>query len=175
MKRQERRPDYDFFVFDKGSDAGASLARRYRNAVARAARRAIPAPLESGDLTIEIIYSTRADTPQADMDDIIRPTLDALRGVAFRDDSQVRSVTATVFDKDQNATLSKRTEHIGPFLFSSKRHVFLIRIFSASKLADSAGAIKAMQESYARWLRRPDRHSRAEIRGNDRAKVLRKS
>ena len=164
-KRAPAKPSYDFFVLEKSRFLGKTWARRFQGAVKKTARKYIPSPIESTDICVEIIYSMRENTPQADIDAIIKPVLAALKGVAYRAESQIQSVTATFFDRDQSSTLSRRSEHLGPFLFSGNQHIFLIRIFSDTQLK-RAGAAKVA----AGWLKSAKR-SDVKIRGN----VARKS
>lgn len=175
MKRGRKatpKPAYDFFVFEKARTLDKECVRRYKNAVARGARKTIPSPLETSDITVEILYSTRSNVPKADIDDVIRPTLEGLEGIAYREAGQVRSVTATFFDRGQNLTLSKKGGYMGPFLFSSNQHVFLIRIFSEAALRSSDAPRPSVSPVPAGWLSRG--RPEVKIRGNATSKSLRK-
>lgn len=169
-RRAPAKPAYDFIVLEKHRNLDAEGARRYRQAVSSAARKAIPTPITSPDVIVEIFYSTQTGTPQADIVDILKPTLEALEGIAYLEDSQVQSVTATVFDRDQHLTKSRRGEQIGPFLVSAGRHALLIRIFSESHI--KAEAAKSGTKASAGWLRGAAKRG-AKIRGDERSKVLR--
>ena len=112
----------------------------YMSAVKDAALKIIPTPITTNDVEIEILYSTfSSEGTRADVDNIIKPTLDALIGVAFNDDKQVRSVTSTVFDKNINNVVDGRVEHMGPLLGTHDKHVILICVYSDTRLQASGG------------------------------------
>jgi hypothetical protein len=169
--RKSGKPAYDLLVFERHRELDAKGSRAYREAVADAARKLIPAPIESADVFVEIFYSTQAGAPQADIVEIIKPTLEALKGIAFLDETQIQSVTASVFDPSQHLTPSRGGAQLGPFLVSAVRHALLIRIFSESALR-LAGSSKG-RKAVARWLRGAPKRGSAKIRGNERSKVLR--
>src|SRR5262245_57145408 len=84
-----------------GSGKGKQV---YFEAVRVAATAAIPRPIESDDIEVEIVYSTtRQQAQRLDADNVNKPTLDALKGIAYRDDRQVRAVTSTLFDNNRSA------------------------------------------------------------------------
>jgi Endodeoxyribonuclease RusA len=92
------------------------------------------------DIEVEIIYSTSiSEGCRADVDNIIKPTLDALVGVGFTDDRQVGSVTATLFDKNKGAIVDARVEYIGQLFFTEEKHVVLICVYSDSRLKELGG------------------------------------
>jgi len=170
--RKSGKSAYDLLVFERHRSLDAKGSRAYREAVADAARKAIPNPIESPDVFVEIFYSTQAGAPQADIVEIIKPTLDALKGIAYVDEGQIQSVTAAVFDPSQHLTPSRGGAQLGPFLVSAVRHALLIRIFSKAAFKQ-AEAAKTGRKAPARWLGGTNKRDSANIRGNERSKVLR--
>src|SRR5262245_1309941 len=100
----EARPSFS----GKGKEA-------YYEAVKRAARAEIQIPISSSDVEIEIVYSTAVKPEERmDTDNVQKPTLDALCGIAYKDDRQVRHAESTVFDRNNmGARIEGRVEHIG--------------------------------------------------------------
>ena len=104
-------PAYLIWIEARPTLRGKGKAAYYA-AVEHAARRVIAVPITACDIEIEIVYATR--TKQArrmDADNVNKPTLDALRGVAYADDSQIRSARCTLFDRSREATVQGRVEH----------------------------------------------------------------
>jgi hypothetical protein len=91
---------YLVWVEQRPSNNGAGK-RTYVQAVRTAAAREIAKPIKVADVEVEVVYSTRVKTAERmDADNVNKPTLDALKGIAYVDDAQVRSVTATLFDRN---------------------------------------------------------------------------
>ena len=130
-------PCYQFWVDVRPR---TKRTRQWRDAVADAAREEIDRPLTTEDVEIEIAYATRVGKSiRADIDNIIKPTLDALKGIAYADDAQVRSVTATLFDATRPAAITGRVEHVKDLLYSKNKHVTLISVFSDERLTEMGG------------------------------------
>jgi len=114
--------------------------QKYMKLVRSKAAAVIEKPIISSDVEVEILYSTKVDKGvRADIDNVIKPTLDGLKGVAYADDSQVRSVTATLFDRTKDNVLSGRVEYLGPLFYSGDSHLLLISIYSDTCLAEHGG------------------------------------
>lgn len=112
----------------------------YMDEVANEAKKKIHDPIKSDDVEVEILYSTRSKRNiRADIDNIIKPTLDALNGLAYQDDSQVRSVTATVFQKSKKNLLAGRVEYLLPLLYSKHTDVILLAIYSEERFVELGG------------------------------------
>jgi hypothetical protein len=124
----------------------------YFDAVRKAARNEIACPITTDDVEVIIVYATnKKKDERKDADNVNKPTLDALKGVAYDDDKRVRSVTSTVFDKNRVATASGRVEHIGRLFYSAKPHVILIMIYSDTRLAELGGEQKVQLRRYREW------------------------
>ena len=87
----DRRPRYSFWI--KGqprSHQAHGSSTRYVERIQEEARSQIQGPpLSSERLDIEIIYSTRGVRP--DVDNVSKLILDALKGIIYHDDSQIRA------------------------------------------------------------------------------------
>jgi len=124
----------------------------YYDAVQQAARGVIATPITTRDIEVEIAYSSRTrQATRLDADNVNKPTLDALKGVAYADDSQVRSVRSTVFDRSAAASVDGRIEHMGRLFYSPHDHVVLIMIYSDSRLAELGGETEVMRRRYEEW------------------------
>jgi uncharacterized protein (DUF433 family) len=76
---------------------------------------------------------------RADIDNIIKPTLDALKDVVYNDDRQLRSVRATLFDRNKENIVFGRVEQRGRLFYSPEKDVILISIYSDSRLQELGG------------------------------------
>lgn len=65
---------------------------RYSEAIANSARTVVPHPVKSKRIGVEIWYCA-GSIVRADVDNIVKPVLDALIGIVYFDDSQVRSLS----------------------------------------------------------------------------------
>jgi Holliday junction resolvase RusA-like endonuclease len=78
----------------------------YYEATRAAARLEIANPIASDDVEIEISYTTsKKKRERKDADNVNKPTSDALEGVAYLNDRQMRWVTSTIFDKNMSLKL----------------------------------------------------------------------
>lgn len=81
------------------SSRGARPTGPYRKSIADTARAAVPKPIASQRISIEVWFSA-ARGARADVDNVLKPILDSLKGVVFNDDRQVRSVKVIVLPND---------------------------------------------------------------------------
>jgi len=72
---------------------------RYIETIQQAAKEQVPYPVKSGRIDIEIFF-VALSTMRADVDNIIKPILDALIDIVYFDDRQVRSVRAIAIPPD---------------------------------------------------------------------------
>jgi hypothetical protein len=118
--------------------------------------------IQGNDVEIEIVYSTSiSEGARTDIDKIIKPTLDALQGVVYTDDRQVRSVSATVFDKNIESLMAGRVEHIGRLFYSNEETVVLISVYSDSRLEELGGEASVEKARQQEWNRQFDTASRS--------------
>ncbi len=146
-------PAYLVWVEHRPSSSGAGKAA-YFNAVKAAATAEIGEPIAANDVEIEIVYSSaRRAAERLDADNVNKPTLDALKGVAYTDDAQVRSVTSTLFDKNVNHIVQGRVEHMGKLFYSPQADVVLIMIYSDARLTELGGEQEVQRKRYEAWQR----------------------
>ena len=152
-------PAYLFWVFQRPSLKGKSR-RAYTAAVKKAAAQAIDAPISAADIEIEISYAV-LEKPgrRMDVDNILKPTLDALAGIAYTDDAQVRAVTSTLFDRRSKLLVAGRVELVGELFHSGEKHVILLAVYSNSRLADLGGEAAVQLRQYEAWRREFDRRT----------------
>ena len=111
-------PAYVLWVECRPSLGGKGKAAYY-DAVKKAARDEIGSPIPSDDIEVEIAYSTtEPPATRMDTDNVPKPTLDALTGVAYHDDRQVRHAECTLFDR---ATVKQVRTHSHLLGFSTVR------------------------------------------------------
>ncbi len=126
----------------------------YFAAVRAAASTEIDQPITANDIEVEVVYSTtRKAAERLDADNVNKPTLDALKGVAYTDDAQVRSATATVFDRTINYVVYGRVEHMGRLFYSPHPDVVLIMIYSDTRLAELGGEQEVQRKRLEAWQR----------------------
>ncbi|OGW38316.1 MAG: hypothetical protein A2Y97_08905 [Nitrospirae bacterium RBG_13_39_12] len=149
-------PSYLFVVYERPS----SLQRRgntqqYKDAVRKEATKHIASPIFSDDVEIEICWVTRVrEGIRADIDNIIKPTLDALVGIAFDDDKRVRSVTSTLIDRKKDNTLSAYVEDLGPLIYINKDDAVQIAIYSDRRLAELGDEEAVRKQRYEEFNKR---------------------
>ncbi len=126
----------------------------YRNAIQAEAKKKINTPITTSDIAVEVIYSTEHPSPhRKDIDNAVKPTLDALEGFAFKNDAQVRSVTGTLIDRTSEQVMSGRVEYVGKLMAGP--NVVLIAIYSNSRLKELGGAQVVEQKRMEEYLNRP--------------------
>jgi hypothetical protein len=131
----------------KGKDA-------YFSAVKAAAAAAIRQPIQTPDVEVEIVYTTTLPpATRIDTDNVNKPTLDALKGVAYLDDRQVRAARVTLFDRHTSHQVAGRVEQMGRLFYSAARHVVLITIYSDTRLAELGGEDAVKQFHHEAWTR----------------------
>jgi Holliday junction resolvase RusA-like endonuclease len=132
-------PCYEVWVEARPTFNGRGKEAYYA-AVKKAAGEVIHEPILANDVEIETIYSTTQDPGQRmDADNVNKPTLDALKGIAYRDDAQVRDAKVTMFDRASEREVSGRVEHIVRLSQTSQPHVLLIRVYSDTRLMTMGG------------------------------------
>jgi len=99
----------------------------YVQKIREAAKSVVPRPTKSPRVDVEIFFVSE-HTMRADVDNVIKPILDALVGVVYFDDKQVRSVRAAALPSDVAFSIT------GPMatmerLFKSKGKEFFVDIY----------------------------------------------
>lgn len=102
-------PVYRFFVYVRPATANRSRSAAraaYVKDLRRIARDHVTTPIAARDVEVSVLYATsRTDGARADIDNILKPTLDALQGIVFNNDRQVRAVLARLIEKSGNLIL----------------------------------------------------------------------
>jgi Holliday junction resolvase RusA-like endonuclease len=140
-------PAYSFKVDHRPSAGSAKGKAVYQAAIAEAARAAIQFPIESDDVEVDLFYSSRVGVI-VDLDNVVKPTLDALCGIAYVDDRQVRAVQAVRFDRTKALRVEGSAEQIEALILGKSDHVVWVNIYSDERL-------KAISSNTfgARWKR----------------------
>lgn len=143
-------PAYILWITDRPSSKGRGK-NIYQNALRQAAREQVHAPIKTEDIEIEIYYATsRKINLRCDIDNIIKPALDALKGIAYVDDAQVRSVAAKLFDHTKKHDISGRVEIISRLLGFMGENITCVAIYSDSRILEIGRTVVAEQR-YREW------------------------
>lgn len=106
-------PKYSFWVASKPLSQGASGQKAYRARIRAAAAAAVSKPSDSNRIDIDIIFASKDRSLRADVDNIGKPVLDALKDVLYTDDRQVRSIRVIALPLDDafktTGTMSQAT------------------------------------------------------------------
>ena len=123
----------------------------YKVAIRLAAQKQIASPIPSSDVEVEIIYSALTEPDhQLDVDNYIKPTLDALKGIAYIDDKQVRNVSSARFNRHEDNRIGGLVQHMGE-LFYSGEDVVLINIYADARVAELGGREKLENDRKRQW------------------------
>jgi len=137
----QRKPVFRIWVegHPQSLQANRKGLERYKERIRNAAGNVVPHPTKSKRIDIEIFF--RAERPlRADVDNIIKPILDALKGIVYLDDSQVRSVRATALPSDDAYSISGQTSReVLLRLTASPPKEFLINIFEGLSIPGGPG------------------------------------
>jgi Holliday junction resolvase RusA-like endonuclease len=101
----------------------------YVQKIREVAKSVVPCPTKSPIVDVEIFFVSE-HTMRADVDNVIKPILDALIGVVYIDDKQVRSVRAVAIPSDDVTHITGRMS-IKTFerLFKSEGKEFFVDIY----------------------------------------------
>jgi endodeoxyribonuclease RusA len=76
---------------------------------------------------------------RADVDNILKPIVDAMKGIVFVDDRQVRAVSATVFPTDDAWRIDDNvSEEVIGRLMDTENRAFLIDVYEGLALGGPA-------------------------------------
>ena len=106
------------------SQQGSSFDR-YRKKIRRAAQEKFSAPLD-GQVEVEVVFADKRER-RPDVDNVVKPIVDALKGVAYHDDSQVVSATANLIPVRDDLRVDGGKPH-NTFVRLFDQDEFLIRI-----------------------------------------------
>lgn len=131
-------PVYTFHVEQKPTVGSAKGKIAYKEALAQEARKHIDRPIRSHDIAIDVFYSSTVSAV-ADLDNILKPTLDALKGIAYLDDRQVRELRALRINPKARVDISGRHFMVEALLRVDLEHVVGIQIYSDTRLRQRSG------------------------------------
>lgn len=100
MTTVRRVPLISIWVPGKPRSLQSGSRARYMTGIRREAAKQISKPLASGRIDIDVLFSAKAGNPRADVDNVAKPVLDALKGVVYHDDRQVRSMRVLFLPQD---------------------------------------------------------------------------
>ncbi len=125
-------PEYRLWIPGTPKSRQSSTFQRYRDSIQRAARQQFSSPL-NGPVEVEVVFADK-HTPRPDTDNVLKPIMDALKGIAYRDDSQVISAKAHLLPADDALrTVSGQPHHT--FIRLLDTDEFLIRVKERSVAA----------------------------------------
>ncbi len=143
-------PSYQFLIYEQPKTLRrrrSSSVDNFMNSVKQESKKHILSPITSDDIEVEICWATKIRQGiRADIDNIIKPIIDALCGIAYNDDKQVRSATATLFDLNKRNVVSGYVEDMGPLFYSSHPDAIQISIYSDTRLEELGGEEKIKKE-----------------------------
>lgn len=124
---------YCLVIPGKGYSPKAEHAQAYKAQIKGIARKQIPEPCHGAvEIKLEYLYRSRAD--RLDGDNLLKTVCDALKGVAYKDDSQI--VHHEVAAINMNSSFIIRgvplDQQIGD-LFANKESFTIIRLRKVSK------------------------------------------
>lgn len=127
-----RRIRYSFAVLvpPLSQQANSKSKRQYQMTVAKAASSSVVSPVQTDErIKIEIDWFSEGFQNKPDVDNIIKPILDALKGVVFVDDNQVESVKARKHDTSSIILFMREPLClVEPLMNGHKEYVF-VRIY----------------------------------------------
>lgn len=124
-----------FRIWVKGTPQSGQKSGSNKNYVLRirdAASAKIDMPSNSPRISVEVFFCARS-IYRPDVDNVLKPILDALKGIAYQDDMQVRSVRAVAIPKDDAIIFSERIDRdILLRLFEGDE--FLVNVYEGVRL-----------------------------------------
>lgn len=127
-----RRPKYSFTVIGRPFSMQSSnhSQRRYKELVKAAAQNSVSKTIEIPQkIKIEIDWFAQGSQDRPDVDNIIKPIQDALKGIIFDDDSQVESVIARKHDVNSVMHFSREPLFIVEPLRQGNVEYIFVRIY----------------------------------------------
>ncbi len=136
-----RKPIFRIWVEGYPQSFRKKRKERYIEKIREAARTIVPRPTRSTRIDIEIYYHTKQGI-RADVDNVIKPILDALIGVAYFDDSQVRSVKAVALPYNEAFSIGDNewiSEKVLEKLLYDDPVYFMINIYAGLTIPGGPG------------------------------------
>ena len=142
-------PTYAFFVDQRPSWGSARGKAAYQAAIAAEARMHVSSPIVSDDVEVDILFSSELPEKLLDVDNAAKATLDAMTGVVFLDDRQVRALHVLRFDRSKPLHVSGRLAPLRAILARVVDHSVWVNVYSRSR-ADELGpdAVEALRKKH---------------------------
>ena len=128
MTTLRRYPDYSFWITGVPKSLSAKKTVDYRGRIRAAAAAEVTRPLQSPRIDIDIIFAAKNSNLRADVDNVAKPILDALKGVVYEDDRQVRSIKVVALPLDDPHRIQRATPTVADRLY--KAGEFLMNIYT---------------------------------------------
>ena len=126
-----RKPEFRIWIegHPQSFQGGRRQLAQYRENISESAKKIVPHSVDSNRIDIEIyFYYQRPLRP--DIDNIVKPILDALKGIVYLDDSQVRSIHVVALPTNEAHGISGWTnQEVLIRLMKPQPKEFLIEIF----------------------------------------------
>ena len=100
-----------FWVNAVPRSLAAEKKENYLAEIKKAASDVFSAPLKSPRLDVDIIFAAKNRNLRADVDNVAKPILDALKGIVYEDDKQVRSVRIVALPLDDAFRIGGPVSH----------------------------------------------------------------
>ncbi len=126
-----RRPLYKIWISGKPlnyRNKSKLIKDDYKNRIQIAAKKEVNSPWRSKRIDVEIWFSQNSAV-RPDVDNVTKLVLDALQGIVYVNDSQVRSVKVGCIPRDDAFEIEKEESDDFFRLLDNKKEEFLIRIF----------------------------------------------
>ena len=118
-------PEYRLWIPGAPKSRQSSRFERYREVIQGIARQQFAIPLQT-KLEVEIVFADK-HKPRPDVDNAMKPILDALKGIVYGDDSQVISAKAHLLPTDDTLRVADGKPH-HTFIRLLDEDQFLIRV-----------------------------------------------
>jgi len=120
-----------FSVIGAPASYGAHKSKaRWKNLVTVVAKTCLEKPLQIGvRIDLQIDWFSHGSRNKPDVDNILKPILDALKNIIYIDDNQVSSVSSRHHDLDRVLSFTDEPIHIIEPLFSGNKEYVHIRAY----------------------------------------------
>lgn len=122
-----QKPRYRIWVRGHPQSFQKKRLNRYKEQIRETARQVVLQPIKSPRIDLEIWF-TADRSLRADVDNVLKPVLDALSGIVYDDDRQVRSVRVVALPNDDAWCIESAPENVLKRL--SKGEEFLINVYA---------------------------------------------
>ena len=138
-------PVYGFCVQKRPSIGSKKAKKDYQSAVEEVARKHIDTPITSADVEVELFYALSDPRINVDVDNVAKPTLDALKDIAYRDDRQVQAIRVVRFDLTKPMRISGRIGPVNALFRKGNINAVWINIYSRTRMHELGGPRAVMR------------------------------